>query len=412
VTKFGGWSKFGGLSQFGGGLGWWYRTYRVLKTLGPAGLRPDDDDALMNRLTRADAALLAHGKVHAYRLFAELFPHKCSETLADWEEQLDSVPAVGASVTDRRNALLAIWRGNQGTSLPELRKILYPLLLPTTAFFDDFSDTNVSSRWTETGNGSSTETGTVVQLTATSGVDCRLDGTNDNGQVIRRRVHDIGDDFTVTGLVTAYSIPVADGHCGILLFQDFDNMVLLSFNGAGVSGYLQVDKIEDGTLTENTGSLRVDPAPSLPQYLQIEKVGVDLFFRYGSDDSALTEMGSIPIPFAVTRDFGCFARNDAVNQIQISFDEMKLVHATAENNVEIHEVLEADQTAAGAADSSNIFFGFIHRMPTDAGVYNILAAQRLLDRVKQGHTVLLVGESDEFLCDTATDLCDRDVLGQ
>jgi hypothetical protein len=408
--KFGGWSKFGGLSQFGGGLGWWYRNYQLLKTLGPPGLRPDDDDAVMNRLTRADAALLAHGKVHAYRLFAELFPHKASEDLANWESQLGSVPALQATLTDRRNALLAIWRGAAGASLPELRKILYPLLLPETAFFDDFSDGFVSSRWTETGAGSSTESATAIQLIATAGVDCRLDGTNDNGQIIRRRVHDVSDGFTVTGLVTAYTIP-ANGFAGLLLFQDFDNIVMLAFNGSGVGGYLQVDKIENGVLTENAGSLRVDPSPVLPEYLQIEKVGTDLTFRYGNTESAMSTMGTLPMPFAVARDFGAFARNDAVNLTQISFDEIKLVHATPENNVEIHEALSAEHVAQGG-DGSGVFFGFVHRMPTDAGVYNILAAQRLLDRVKQGHTVLLVGESDELLFDEQYSLFDRDVFGQ
>lgn len=406
MAKFGGWSKFGGLSKFGGGVGYWNRIYLLLKRLGPPGLRPDDDDLLTNYLLRADAALLAHGKVHADRVFAELFPHKAAETLAEWETLLGVVKAQGDTQADRREALLAVWRGAGGASLKDFREALQPIFNSVAYHTENFDDSSIHPTWTQSGNGTSTEATTLDLDTSTA--DCRLDGTNDNAQGIRQRLPDRDDDYTCTVTVDSETIGTG-GAGGIWLRRDFENIIMLAIGDDGGGGTeLRADVIEGGTLTEDKDTAAI-ATPTLPEFLQIERSGSTLIFRYGDDADSLVTLLELVLPF-VPREYGVYARNDASNATAIEFSYLQLVMATGYNNVRIIEAREADVDAAG--DEALIFSAFAHRNPNDAGSYNLKQAQRLLDRIKQAHTVFFAGESDAFLCDDPFSLCDRDILGE
>ncbi|MCA9667388.1 MAG: DUF2313 domain-containing protein [Myxococcales bacterium] len=409
MAKFGGWSKFGGGSRYGGRDSWWHSCYRQLKgILVTAGFWSDDDEKLINYILRGEAQLVAHGHIFAERLEAEMFPQGADEALARWERFLNVVPKDGATITERRDAVVARWRGGQGSSLPEIRRALYPLLRPSTAWRDDFADESLSYRWTSSGNGTRTESGSDLTMVATAAVNCELDGVTDNGNMIRRRVHDPNDDFTVTLDVMSVSIG-GGGAAGVGIFGDFDNMIAIVF---GDSSDIRVDQIIEGTLTEDVGSA-ADAAPSAPEYLQIEKVAGELVFRYGDDLTALTELHRLSTPRTIkTREVCAYVRNTApgLNASSMAIDMMQLVHATPHNNVEIIERTAAALDVRGAP-YEDLLIAFVHRRPDDPGDYNLAEAQRLADKARQAHTLLLVGESDVFKAGDPYSLCGRDILG-
>ena len=92
----------------------------------------------------------------------------------------------------------------------------------------------------------------------------------------------------------------------------------------------------------------------------------------------------------------------------IHFSDTRAYYSKPWNNVEL---IEIPQAIVPPQKPERNFFAFIHREPEDPKDYDLKQCQRLLDRVKQGHTLILVGESDCFRCDDQFSLCDRDILG-
>lgn len=81
----------------------------------------------------------------------------------------------------------------------------------------------------------------------------------------------------------------------------------------------------------------------------------------------------------------------------------------AYTDVDVVETSRAQAIAVGVDEE--IYRFFVYRDPLLAGTYDIAVAQVLLDKIAHSHTLGTVGESISLLCDTATDLCDRDLLG-
>lgn len=69
------------------------------------------------------------------------------------------------------------------------------------------------------------------------------------------------------------------------------------------------------------------------------------------------------------------------------------------------------KTAIAPGDDREIYRFFIYRNPVATGTYYLTAAQELVDKIKPEHAAGHVIESIGLLCDSATDLCDRDILG-
>lgn len=78
-------------------------------------------------------------------------------------------------------------------------------------------------------------------------------------------------------------------------------------------------------------------------------------------------------------------------------------------DVDVIETSRADAVAMD--DDREIYRFFVYRNPALPGTYYLDAAQALVDQIKPSHTVGHVIESINFLCDSATSLCDRDILG-
>jgi uncharacterized protein YmfQ (DUF2313 family) len=67
--------------------------------------------------------------------------------------------------------------------------------------------------------------------------------------------------------------------------------------------------------------------------------------------------------------------------------------------------------AISVGDDREIYRFFIYRDPTLPGTYFLSSAQEIVDQIQPSHTVGLVIESVNFLCDDPFSLCDRDLLG-
>lgn len=410
MGQFGGWGKFGGGFQFGGSRSRAEIYYHLLKRLGPPGLRPLDDDALTNKLLRADCQGLGAGWIHVDRLFAEIFPHTAAEDLPEWETLLGVVPPLGATQDQRRAAILARWRGAAGASLPELRAMLYPLLQPTAAWRDSFDDGYLNPRWNVAGAGTYVEgtPASMLQVEASAATDCSLDGVTNNGELITQRLHDISDDWTLIAYVDTFVVN-AGTFVGLVGFRDYDNWYQFGLYNGGGSDLLAVSSTIEGTKTEDVDSASI-AAPATSFWIQMQRLSGEMIFKYGSSLDSLAELQRVDVEL-VPREVGLVARNGYVSQnlATIDIDSIGLVHATPENNVTIIELTDAETTISGNAD--DIFTFFVHRASEDGGTYDIKNAQRQIDRAKQGHTLGTVGESDVFLCDDDESLTDRDILG-
>ena len=408
MGQFGGWGKFGGGFQFGGSEPYAQIFYRVLKRLGPPGLRPNDDEALTNILLRADCAGLGDGQIVADRLLAEIFPHTAAEDLPEWEDLLKIVPAQGATIADRQDAAVSRWRGAAGCSLPELRAMLYPLLKPSWAWYDDFSSGLVLPQWDTAGQGQVTIASNRMRVEAVNGTGCQLDGDLEDGELATKRLHDINDGWTLIGQINNATINLATA-AGLIAFRDYDNFYCLELTNKGAGVRLTVTKVVAGVQTEDVDTVNI-AAPSLPEYLQITRAGTTLTFSYGDSATALTDLHSFNEEF-VCRHVGMFARNSDVTKLQgfADWENVKLTHATPVNNVQI---LEKTTAIIGSAEEWQIFHAFVHRDPADTeNGYDVANAKRQMDRAAQGHTLITVGESAAFKTNDPYSLTNRDILG-
>ncbi len=102
--------------------------YRVLMGSLPPGAFNDNDDGIMAIVLRALSAGLGKALELVYQLARELFPRTTDECLTDWERLYALVPAAGASLDDRRQALLAALRGGKGVDIASFAEQLNPVL--------------------------------------------------------------------------------------------------------------------------------------------------------------------------------------------------------------------------------------------------------------------------------------------
>lgn len=409
MATYGGKSSYGGLSRYGGGDQVWLIYYRVLKSIALPGFWPNDDELEINRLLRTDAKGLSQAKIHAERLLSEFFPSSADECLPEWAKLLGVVFAAAATLAEKQGAVQGKFLGSLGSSLPAIRKILFPILNPTTAFFDDFDKTEISPRYELDGNGTRVEATSVLTIALAGAVVGTWDGTTLTPTANRTflRVPDIDDDFTADFELASFSL-LADTALGFFVQASAQNVTQFVLGNTGGADEIRIDQIIDGTLTEDVDS-KAAAAPGVPQFYRIRKLAGELIFSNGATIAALSEFHRVDVRHK-TRHVGFFVRNAAgVNAVSMGADSFKVVMDTPENNVEIIELDEEIVDLSGKAD--DIFTFFVHRDPTDPGSFDLKVAQRTLDVVAQGHAVGVAGESDVFLTDDDSSLTDRDVLG-
>ena len=416
--QFGGWTHLGGAAQLGGssgGLGSgsesrWDIYYRALRSMRPPGAYSDDDDSIHAAIDRVLAAGLGdHAHVLADAIWREVFPQFADELIADWEAMLRISAAPSATLDERRQGVLARWRGGVGNELASVRSVLAPLLNPVHAFWDLFDSPSVSWRWSQVpGGGSIAQAGSQLAMAISPGEH----GDWIAGELCRRPLAtiplvDLDDDATLEVLVASMAAS-ANVAAGVALYESDTDAWMLSVTHDGDGDlFVQLDRIEDGVLARQVA---VVTAPAFPLWLRLERLGGSVRASYGASLTALTPLTTAELGTVRPRSMALWLRNTegSLNIATVGFEEVRLSHGKPENNVEF---IETPLSLVPTQNPENIFFAFVHRDSADGGTYDLRRAQQQIDRMKLAHLCILVGESDLFLYDDDHSLFDRDVLG-
>lgn len=414
--RFGGWTRFGGSARFGGAESRSREYYRILKDMRPPGVYDDSDDALASLLLRGDGKILGdHGQILAEAIYQNIFPQTAEEKLTEWESALQVVPPSGATIKSRQEAVTARWRGGVLSSNPDLRAILDTLLNSQIAFRDTFDDASLLSHaraWTITDhNGTTTEPdgSSCRQLEIILNDTCIWTTALNFAPLNLIKLVDRNDNYSICARVFYYSFAdglSGDGETGgIMLYLDDTHAIQFGVRKVDSDYTLSLSAMED-SFSENIATIAVPP---IQFWLKLRREGNKYTASYSTDilhTGSYTAVGTHTSDRFNARHAGLFLRNtinyqDAV----IAFNDFIVEYDTPKNNVEIIEPAPEDTVG------DNRFFAFVHRDPMSINNYNLIEAQRAMDRAKQAHTLITVGESDCFLCDDHYSLCDRDVLG-
>jgi len=405
--QFGGHGHFGGCGQFGGVCGRGLEYYRILKGMRPPGAYSDDDESVSCRHYKAFASGLGdYSQAQLDALRREVFPQLAEDCIGDWERLLGVVPAANAPLEERRAAVVAAWRGGIGSSGPELRQILAPLLNPSTAFRDTFDSASVGRRWVQEAR-SGVIGQALGQLIMAIGQATSADwlGGSIACPTVRVPLVDRDDAVTVSAELVSGGGARAGG--GLALWQSPADAYLF-YRYFDVDGmWLQVDAIVGGVLER---PVYRSVALEVPFWMQIELLPNAVTFRAGATPATVATVHTMAPRTIRPRDVCLFLRNSGGNAegASIAFGEVCFSHGRPENNVEIVRMKVAD---VPAENPSLIFSSFVHREPTDPGSYDIAEAQRRLDKAKFGPALILVGESDCFRAGDPYSLVGRDILG-
>ena len=413
MATFGAYSHFGA-AQFGGEPSYLQKYYNALKALDPPGVFINDDSSVRNTLMKVDAKALEIAQLVLDRVEREIFPLTSNDSLTKWEAIYHINPSPKASVTQRQAAVHARWISSLGIDNAGIRQMVYPILNPSTAFYDRCDDEDVSYRYYQLAhNGTISETNTPYRqvLTCASSVNCAWDDDYQFAPTNLYRIHDQSDDFRIS--VDAYDAATdSNSGCGVCVFQDELNAVCLEVYEGGPPQYMRCWRIYKGVKTLYTGE---SFTPSINtfnnRWLQIYRQGSTFRFFHGQDFDNMTELAtSITATPIKPRYVGIYCQNwNTLPAVNFDIQGFKLQYSSGYNNVEIVDIPAAD---CPATNPEYKFFAFIHREPTDSGNYNLSEALRLVERIKPARSLIRVGHEDCFKCDDAYSLCDRDILGQ
>lgn len=423
--RYGGFSQYGGATQYGGReTSRWEIFYNLLLSLKPPRVYSEDPEAIVNKHILAEANLLGNSaSVLLERVFAEMFPHTAVEDLPEWEELLNIVPPEGEAISDRQLTAVGRYRGGVASSLPDLRKILEPILSPEYYFRDPFTfglpdsaNDGLMSEW-ETFGGSITVSGSdLLHVDALPFSDFLL--ASGTAPMVRFDIPDRSDDFVFDAYLdplTAFGGgPGSDQSMGFGLWQDDDNAILFELIDKSGTESLRVSRLRNGVKIEDSESATIS-APTLGMWMRLQRIGDSITASYrasaaiGDYDLARTEL----VTFAreiTPRKVGFFSESISDgNSSTPRWGEFRMQFATPHNNVAIFEKRLAN--ILPTFNASQKFFAYVYRNPLDSGSYDITNAQRAMDSAKPAHTLIYVGESAVFRTDDSASLTDRDVLG-
>lgn len=406
MARFGGYARFGGTAHYGGASPLAVRYYRILKTMMLPGCWSTEDGTLINNMLFGDSVILDHAKTQANRIWAEIFPHTMDETLEQWEAFLSVKSLPAATRQDRKTAVVERWRGGQPSTLAGIRAALAPFLNPEYSINNAF---DAEDDWRF--DGTITASSGQFYIAANTGTSRRWDATSFNPTLSVWRVPAPGDDFEITATPLFWTL--VDGSAiGLVLYDDALNATWYGLDwSGGAREQMVVSTIQAGVYTTAVLTASATPTDGYP--IRLRREGSTLSFYYGATEAALALVGSIPLAHGC-RYFGFYAANDgaAVATSSVNWGgNFKLQFDTAENNVDIWEMRESQTTTTAPSTASLIYQTFVHRRPSDAGSYDLVNAQRLADRLAQGHAPIIVGESVSFETDDPYSLTDRDLLG-
>jgi hypothetical protein len=410
--QHGGGSQHGGTSQHGGQESLWSDIYRNLKALAPPGFWPRDDEKQPNKWLRSDSMVLAYALSVVRNLFNEVFPHTTTLYIQRWASYLGVVLTSDPTATwdDLRAPLISKWRSSPPPTLPNLRKMFYPLLLPTRARWDDFDDEFVSVRFDQSGlAGAITEAAGKLTIFVDIAQVGTWDGTTFDPSAPRlfERLPDMDDDFVFETVLDSLALD-SDTAVGIYVEQDAKNAIqFVAVPGAPFPD-VRVDQILEGTFTADIASSTSVNAAAI---MKLAREGDEIVCTIQPADLSFPpfEVGRVPLRHKARR-IGFFTRAGAGVSAQGNWRYYSLTMGKAENNVDIIEVPKAAADIAGSPEY--VFQTWIRQLESESsGPVQFREAQRLADRVKHGHCLIGIIESENFLTDDPNSLTDRDVLG-
>lgn len=386
---------------------------RLLMDLYPPGAYPSEEDrngaATFHRdICEMDATALADAQAAVEQLELEIFPQTAEETLDEWETALEIDTSTLATTAERQALVRDAAKSVQTLRPSTLREMLASLLSPTYGWSDP-GDADRLDLWdAQEGSGALGEdsAGLVATLTSPEAGDFEV---YHDAHVTSPFV-DREDGWTFQAELQ--SATVGSGSA-VGLF------ISAARNGQGDSLFLGLEDAGAGVAIR--AMLYTDAAGDWSQLGTIATVGPPCWFRFVRNTSGVLQLtagaslgalASVVADLELTwkpRVFGICARNVAPwNSVEGLWQTITVQYESEANNVRLFEY-GTDQIPAD--DPERIFWAFVHRDPSEGGSYDLTGAQRICDRVKHGHTLIIVGESDCFLCDDSYSLTDRDILG-
>lgn len=386
---------------------------RILMDLYPPGAYPSWEDRAGEAtfhfdICDMDASILADAQDAIEQLELEIFPQTADECLDEWEAALE-IDVFASATADRQTLCRNAASSPRPITPSNLRALLGDLLSPTYGFWDHGTADVLAHYDVQQGNGSVAEDEDGLALGSTSPAECSFD-LGDDPHVTSRLV-DRSDGWTLEAELQSATIGAGTA-TGIFISPEplgrLGDAIFLGLEHYGGSTAIRAMLYD--AAAGHWGELGTIATVGPPCWFRIVhgRDGV-LQLRAGASLSALADVAADIEVTWTPRVWGVCTRNSgAWATVEGVWQDIRIAYDLQRNNVELHEY-RADQVPAD--DPERIFWAFIHRDPSDGGSYDIAGAQRISDRVKWGHTQIIVGESDCFRCEDPYSLTDRDILG-
>jgi hypothetical protein len=359
----------------------------------------DGADTLVGDWFEMDSEALGEAQDVADQLLLEIFPHTAEQTLDEWAEMLELAIPGATSQADKQLLCKAAASSAAAITPHNLRGMLADFFNSQYGFWDH-GTSDVLSHYDEVQEGTGVVGEGASGLTTSGTSPAHLDFEAGDDAHAQHNLVDRGDAWQFTAeLQSGYTVNQDTAVC--IYVRDGANAVFCGVEDVSGTTRARARLLQDGNWTD----LGDVAAPAAPLTLKILRDGDGrLNFLVDSTEIAINqEVAWLP------RSWGVCARNDAVGRtVSGTWQDIRIAYDRGFNNVEIHEkkIGEIPSTEQWA-----IFRAFVHRDPLDSGSYQLAEPQKICDRVKWGHTIIIVGESDSFLTDDEYSLTDRDILG-
>lgn len=414
MASFGTWATFGGGTEFGGDSTQSEKYYYALLAMDPPGVFKKDEHTLHDDITRTEAFVLGHVFQSFIDQFErELFPGTADLTIDDWENLLGIIPDPSDSLQTRQLNAKTVWQCALGSSTDHIKRIIADVINPTIAFWDRFDDNDVSFRFNQTtGNGAIGEA-SALTIDCAGATHCEWDEAEQDHPHIKLKNIARDDTYVIQANVDSFSASTSV-YCagGIAIMNDVENAIGIEIYHSAGSYYCRAWKLNSVVKTTLATSASLT---TVPDSLKITKGITNYSFSYiensadGGDEIELIT-ADIETLSLTDRYFVLYAKNDSGASYPAStivFCDFIVKYDSKWNNVEL---IRRDSSLC-VNNEREIFYGFVHCDPYDSGEYNLKKAQAILDRIKQAHTFIRIGESDCFRCDDPYSLTERDILG-
>ena len=341
----------------------------------------------------------------AEELLDAFLPDRATRTLARWERITRLYPKPGDLSATRRARVLGHLRKVHGFNRDEIRAALAVVLALTEAqvqilevsnrFLDDFADADPAPSWAhEPGQGTIVENAGQLRMTL---VATKTHGWIPGLAPWARVALASGVEVEAIGALSLRTLTDAGDAVSVLVH----NRLTLDTHHFGVIKDAGVEKFFHDTVVANVRTRTILGSPSVPGsgtlYLRIQRTlagTVNLAFTTATDGwfGPWTTVVAGAASIANPEWAGIALQGDAAS-------------ATGTTAAEFTEV------RVWMPHSPLVWRWYIFRDPGIGGAPDLPGAQMIVTRMQPAHTRGTVVQSPMLLCDSATDLVDRDPLG-